>query len=361
MNILINSGKTYPFLASRKQLVLDIILKGHKVFISGFQKEYKTQIEQLGANFIYVKFERNGLNIISDFLLYLKYKRIIRKHKIDVVHSYTIKPNIYGTLAAKKNITKGVFPTVNGVGYVFSDNSIKAKTIRIFIRFLYMKAFKNATKVFFHNSDDLELFTTLRIIKRGQGLVINGSGIDLDYFYKTDITEDDHFLFASRLLKSKGIIEFIKAAEIVKERHPNASFIIAGSFDTNPRGLKYQDLTKLVKENCVEFIGNVADIRVAIKNASVVVLPSYREGVPHILLEALSMGRPIITTNVPGCKETVICGINGFLVEKYDHQILAQKMCFFLENKEVLSSFGNESRLLAESKFSLKVINEIIK
>ncbi|MDY0277807.1 MAG: glycosyltransferase family 4 protein, partial [Acholeplasma sp.] len=252
------------------------------------------------------------------------------------------------------------FPTVNGVGYVFSDTSLKAKTIRIFVRILYKWAFANAEKVFFHNVDDMDLFISLKIIKKGQGVVINGSGIDLDYFYKSEIKTVDSFLFASRLLKSKGIFEFISAAKIVKEKYPNSEFIIAGSFFSNPKGIKPKDLSEMNKNNLVKFIGNVGDVRKIILNSSVVVLPSYREGVPHILLEALSMGRPVITTNVPGCKETVIDGVNGFLVEKYDCIMLADKMITFIENKDLLQKFGDNSRQLAESKFSLNAINQQI-
>lgn len=360
MNILINSGTILPFLGSRKKLVLDIISRGHNVFISGFQNQYSNDINDLGAKYLFVNFERTKTNPFSDLSLYFQYLKIIKMYNIEVVHSYTIKPNIYGSLAAKRCGIKKIFPTVNGVGYVFSDDSIAAIILRFLVKIMYRFAFLKVQKVFFHNRDDLNLFNKYKIVTLNQGVVINGSGIDTNFFNEKPIQHFDYFLFASRLLMSKGIMEYVKAAAIVKKKYPQAVFFVAGQFDSNPKSIKYSDLHKEITNNTIVFLGNVEDIKSVIDKVSVVVLPSYREGVPHILLEALSMGRAVITTNVPGCKETVVDGENGFLVDKMDFNNLAQKMMTFIDNRPLLIEFGHKSRQLAESKFSLEKVNSII-
>lgn len=360
MKILINSGRTVPFLGTRKKLIDQIINEGHNVILTGYQVGYEKEIKKMRARFVETPVNRSGLNPINDLKLLMSYYRLIKREKIEVVHSYTIKPNIYGSIAARLAGVKEVYPTLNGIGYAFTGEGIKAKIICIIASVLYWIAFKCSKKVFFHNSDDINEMVNRRLISENKCVLINGSGIDMEYYKKQDMPKSITFVLISRLLKAKGIFEYIEAAKIVKEIHKEAVFKLVGPVDPNPTGIFLEDIQQFINDGIIDYCGEQADVRPFLKEAAVVVLPSYREGVPHTILEGMATGRAVLTTDVPGCRETVEEGVNGFLVPVKNFQSLVDKMIWMIENKGAVQKMGEESFKLAKKKFDVNKINEII-
>lgn len=364
MKILINAGMVISFFTKRLDLIESIKSYGFDVTLSGYQEEYSKKCQNLGVNFLQIPFSRAGLNPVSDLKLILAYYRDIKKNNYDIVHSYTVKPNIYGSIAAKLAGVKKIYPTVNGLGYAFTDKeskSIKDRMIRFAVSVLYKISFSFATKVFFQNKDDAEEMIKHRIVKRNKCVVVAGSGIDLEQYPFADCRNDKTvFLLASRLLITKGIRTYAESASIVKKEYPNAIFQLAGALDPNPDGIKQSELQSYIDEGAIEYMGEIKDMRKAFADCSVFVLPSYyREGVPHAILEAMSTGRAIITSDSPGCKETVN-GKNGFLVNPRNVEELANKMRWMIENTDSIIQMGIESRKYAKEKFDVKKVNNII-
>ena len=361
MNILINSGRTIPFFTTRRKLIESIIAKGNKVIVTGYQVGYEKEVEEMGASFIKVPLNRAGFNPFSDIKLLVRYYKIIKKNNINLVHSYTIKPNIYGSIAAKLAGVKKIYPTLNGIGFAFTGTGTKAKISRFFASILYWLAFKCSNKVFFHNNDDIDLMVSSGLIKHDKCVLTLGSGIDMEYYKEEKLPDTISFLLISRLLKAKGIFEYIKAAKKVKEKYPKIEFKLIGPDDPNPTGIKLTDIQDYIDNNIITYYGAQEDVRPFIKDTMVFVLPSYREGVPHTVLEAMSMGRAILTTNVAGCKETVINGENGFIVEPYNVNDLARKMIWMIENKEQVEEMGKKSVQIAKESFEVEKVNCIIR
>lgn len=360
MNVLINSGRTVPFLGTRKKLVTQIINQGHNVILTGYQEEYEEEIRKMGASFVKMPVNRAGLNPIADLKLLINYYKLIKKGKIEVVHSYTIKPNIYGSIAARLAGVTEIYPTMNGIGYAFTGEGIKAKFVRIIASILYRIAFKCSKKVFFHNIDDINEIVEQNLLERSKCVLINGSGIDMEYYQKKKMPESVSFVLISRLLRAKGILEYLEAAKNVKKLYKEVSFKLVGPADPNPTGIKLEDIQSYIDEGIIDYYGEQADVRPFLEDAAVVVLPSYREGVPHTILEAMAIGRAILSTDVPGCRETVQEGINGFLVPVKDSKSLANKMIWMIENKEAVHKMGEESFKISKHKFEVTKVNEII-
>lgn len=370
MKIMMNSGRIKVFFTTRKKLVNSIKNRGYVVTIAGFEKENKHLCDENNLLFEFIPFERAGLNPLADFNAYKTYYDVIKREKYDIVHSYTAKPNIYASIAAKRAGVKRIFPTVNGLGYAFTDtsNSFKSKAVRFIISRLYKRAFDCATKVFFQNPDDADEMVKRGLIKRDKCVLISGSGIDLDMFPYSDVqVKPMTFFIATRLLVTKGIRNYFEAAKIVKQKYPHAIFRIAGELDPNPDGIKKKELEAYIADGTIEFLGYVKDMPLALKECSVFVLPSYyREGVPHTVLEAMSIGRAIITCNTPGCKETVRevdtsgRGKNGFLLSPKNSRQLADTMIWMIEHPNQVKEMGKESRKYAEERFDVEKVNKIM-
>jgi len=361
MNVLINSGRTVPFLETRKKLVSSIINRGHNVTLTGYQTGYEEEIKNMGASFVEMHVNRASFNPIKDIKLLIAYYKLIKRNKIKVVHSYTIKPNIYGTIAARLAGVKEIYPTLNGIGYAFTGKGIKAILVRAVASILYWVAFKCSKRVFFHNKDDIDEIVNRHLIRRNKCVLINGSGIDMDYYKEENMPESISFLLISRLLKTKGIFEYIEAAQKVKQIHKEIIFKLVGPPDPNPTGIRLEDIQQYIDEGVIVYYGEQADVRPFLRESFAVVLPSYREGLPHTILEAMATGRPILTTDVPGCRETVIDGTNGFLVKPYSAEDLAKKMIWIIENPLIVKKMGKESLYIARERFEVnRVNNEII-
>lgn len=361
--ILVIANDTQTIIWFRKDMILGMIKKKCNVTIIAPDDEHREEIEKMGVKLVKINYSRTGTNPLKDIELFRKYKKIIKEEKPDKIFAYNLKPVIYGILAANNKVTKksDCYAMIPGAGYIFSTDSVKARIIKYVIRRLYKKALGRAKVVFFQNRDDRNQFIKEKMVGRQKSIVVNGSGINLNQFAYKKMPDKVSFLFAARLLKTKGIIEYCKAAELVKKECKDIEFNIVGGVDDNPTCINKDELNYYIKNKIVNYYGKVDNMADYYENNAVMVLPSYhREGVPHAVLEAMSVGRIIITTNEIGCKETVKDGINGFMIDSKNSEMLAEKMKYVINHYEECKNMGLESRKYAEEKFDVKKVNNII-
>jgi len=324
------------------------------------------KLKKLGYFVHSVAMQRTGTNPVSDLKTLFEIYKIIKKIQPDYVLSYTIKPVIYGTLAAYLAKVPNRFSLITGLGYAFQNvnSTSKRSTFQKIVHWLYKQALVRSTKVFFQNPDDLNLFKELKLIAEDiPAVVVNGSGVNVTDFQVMDLPYDGHnkiklsFLLIARLLEDKGIREYIKAAMLIKKEYPMVEFNLVGWIDENPTAIKQEELDEWIDQKVIKYWGKLSDVRPAIADSSIYVLPSYREGTPRTVLEAMSMGRAIITTDAPGCRETVIHGENGYLVEVKSVSSLEAAMKNFIINPELIVSMGIRSREIALNKYDVNQVN----
>lgn len=367
MKIVIIGTTASSMYSFRKDLIQSLTRLGNEVY--AFFSEYKDgdllKVEELGAIPILYKQNRGGLNPLSDIKSTLELAKKINSVKPDIVFSYFVKPVIFGTLAAKLARAPKIVGMLEGLGYSFTEQpeglSRKARMIKSIQVVLYKAALPQLDELIFLNPDDPKDLLGKYSIKAKSVHILGGIGLNLEeYTYQTPPnTKVINFLFIGRLLKEKGIHEFIAATKLVKQKYPNVSFIILGATDeANPGALKRAELDKLTLSGIIEYPGHVNNITDWIANSHVFILPSYREGVPRSTQEAMAIGRPVITTDVPGCRETVINGVNGFLVERWSPEALAEKMIYFINHPEHIEKMGLESYKIAQDKFDAYKVNK---
>ncbi len=343
----------------RIDLISDIIKNGFDVYIAADDSVNQKRIEQIIGKKRFYNLEGNNrsINPFKIFSYRNKIAKIIELVKPDVVFTFQLKPNLFGPLCAKKAKTKYIFSMIEGVGDVFIKQEIKYKIIKQYVKFGYRKSLAAANKVFFLNDDDINDFRLMRLVKKDKIIKTNGIGVSLEKFEYTPLLNDDVFLMVARLLKSKGVLEFCQAANIVKKEYPSTTFNLVGEESE----IKAKDLKEYIDNKSVSYLGKIDDVRNVLKNTTFFVLPSYREGLPMASMEAMATGRPIITTNVPGCRETIKEGYNGFFVKEKNVGDLAEKMIFALKmSKTEKIKMGLNSRELAKEKFDRNIINENI-
>lgn len=316
-------------------------------------REKKIKVHDIPIN-------RTGMNPLKDCISIVSLFRLMRQVQPDYILGYTIKPVIYGTIAAVLSKVPRRFALITGLGQTFQEN--KHWLTRFIIRWLYRVSLKKVECVFFQNPDDRSLFISLNIIEKGkQNVVVNGSGVDLQHYYFCQPPRCLNFLLVSRLIGEKGVREFVKAAEQIKKQVKNVKFSIVGWIDNNPNAIKSTELIEWADNDIIKYYGRLDDVRPALRGCSVFVLPSYyREGVPRTILEAMAMGRAIITTDTPGCRETVINGENGYLVATKSVDELVKTMKSFIENPASVIVMGERSRKIAEQKYDVHKINRIM-
>jgi len=347
----------------RGPLLKKMAENGHEVMacapdaLPDIQEKLKT----LDVAYRNIPIDRTGLNPVRDIYTIYRLISLFRKVRPDMVLGYTIKPVIYGSLAGRMAGVPNIFSMITGLGYAFSDGGLKEQLVGAVVRFLYKLSIDANRRVFFQNPDDRSIFIKQNLL-RGfeQAALINGSGVDVDFFQPAPFPGKVSFLLIARLVKDKGILEYVKAARIIKAKHPQARFRLVGWIDEGPQGISSADFGYWVKEGIIEYLGRLDDVRPAIADASVYVLPSYHEGTPRTVLEAMSMGRPVITADAPGCRETVIDGKNGFLVPVRNAEALAERMEYFIKNPEMIVSMGEESRRIAIEKYDVHKVNKVI-
>ncbi|WP_288897989.1 glycosyltransferase family 4 protein [uncultured Capnocytophaga sp.] len=364
--IILLNNIVRDLLIFRKHLIAYLIERDYQVYAmaTDFTFETRHQITEMGAIPVDYSFARGGLNPFSDLRNMYKLERIIEDIAPDVVVASFVKPVIYGTIASYRAKVPKVIAMVEGLGYPFTEQpngqSLKAKLIKAIQILLYKIALPKAhTVVFLNHNDPTDLLVKYRIPVRRKA-ILGGIGLILDEFpYSEAPTQPISFIFVARLLREKGVFEFLQAAEIVKAKHPEVLFKVVGSLDNeNPGALREKELTHYIENQTIVYPGYVQDVNNWIKESSVFVLPSYREGMPRSTQEAMAVGRAVITTDVPGCRETVIDGKNGFLVPVWDVPALVKAMEYFIANPQEINRMGAESYAIAAERFDGDKVNE---
>jgi|SRR5690554_4114388 len=363
--IVIVSSYSESLIIFRKDLMQSLIDNGYEVYALGPDKDEKifSKLREIGVTPLSYFLNRKGLNPFSDIKSIWQIRKILKRINPDFVLPYTAKPVIYSNLA-KKGLSIYSINWITGLGfYAMPSRDLIRKMAKKFITLLYRISLDQKDKLVFQNLDDLELFRAKKIITKHPFVITPGSGVNLSQFdFSVPDRESLKFLFVGRLIKSKGIELFLEAAAVVKAEYKHAQFIVVGWIDQESSDRISQETVDRYKENgIVEFTGKINNVDEYIKESSVFVLPSmYREGVPRSILEALSVGRAVITTDNVGCRETVVKDYNGILIEKNNATQLAEAMRFFCKNPNKIIEYGKNSRSLAESKFDVKLVNEII-
>ncbi len=331
--------------------------------------EERDQLEALGYVVHDIPMQRTGTNSVVDAQTLLALYSLMREIKPDYMIGYTIKPVIYGSLAAKLARVPHRFALITGLGYAFQgadEQGYKKSNLQKVMHKLYSVALTSTHKVFFQNPDDEALFKSMGILKPTAATkVVSGSGVDTSEYSVQDFPIDDDkplpkFLLIARLLGDKGVREYAQAARIIKAKYPQAQFDLVGWIDDNPDAIEQQELDRWIDEGVVNFWGKLSDVKPAIAASSIYVLPSYREGTPRTVLEAMAMGRPIITTDAPGCRETVVDGYNGYLVPVKAVEELADAMERFIVTPELIEQMGTASRQFVEEKFDVHTVNQVM-
>jgi len=366
MKLLISSNTAWYLYNFRLKLAQVLADQGHDVVFLSPEDGYEKKLKEAGFRHVPVKIDNKGKNPIRDLLTYFEYFSIFKKHKPDIILQYTIKPNIYGTLAAHRLKIKCI-NNIAGLGNLFIS-----KTFFTWIaKTLYKTSQKHAFHIFFQNEDDMQHFLREGIIKKENTNYerIPGSGVDLLRFQPVPKKDEAHvdFILIARLLWDKGVGEYIQAGRILKKKYPQARFKLLGFTDTkNPNAISKETVASWVKEDVIDYLGTSDHVEEILREIDCVVLPSYyREGVPRSLLEAGAMGKPIITTDSVGCRETVIDGETGFLCKPKNIDDLAEKMKKIItmtpEERSTIGQKGHEyiARNFDESKIIERYLSVI--
>jgi glycosyltransferase involved in cell wall biosynthesis len=344
----------------RGELIKLLIGNGHEVIALASEASISdiTHIEELGARYVNYNVQRNGLNPLADIKTLQDFKRIFAIEKPDVILSYTIKPVVWGGIAARTLPNVQFYGLITGLGFAFQKGGIKRNLLSFIVTTLYRLGLSKSSKVIFQNKDNKKAFEDHQLVNSDRCCLVNGSGVDLSRFQKSELSHNPSFLLIARLLGDKGIREYAQAATIVKNKYPNAIFNLVGPEDPSPDGISVKAVDSWHVSGAIVYHGGTDDVRPYIKESNIFVLPSYHEGMPRTVLEAMAMGRPILTTNVPGCKETVVNGENGWLVEKANVEQLAEKMIWFIENQGEWQRMGDISHQMAIEKFDVHKVNQ---
>ncbi len=353
-HVLVLGVEPQSLLNFRKDLIAELKAKGYGVTVASLNpsEAQRFALESLGVEVRSVPFSRTGVNPFSDMITLTSLVNLFRKTRPEAVIAYTAKPVIYGALAARIAGVPRFAAMITGLGYSFvAGPGLKRRMARGVATQLYRIALKRCSAVIFQNPDDRAIFTELGLLK-GAGTigVVNGSGIDLQHFEVCPLPPKPAFLLVARLLADKGIREFAEAAAKLRELMPGVRTLLAGGPDPSPNSVRQYELDSWVAGG-LEYLGQLNDVRPAFAQASVVVLPSYREGTPRSVLEGMAMGRAIITTDAPGCRETVKPGLNGILVPPRDSDALFDAMMALAGNNRMVKDMARASRQIAEEKY----------
>jgi glycosyltransferase involved in cell wall biosynthesis len=355
-DLLLSANSLWNITNFRARLIRSLAAEGYRLTVAAPFLAEEAGAFVLPANTQEIVIDRSGMNPLHDGQLLLAYARIMRRLRPAAYLGWTIKPNIYGALAARLCGVPSVL-NVSGLGTAFLSGSLMSRAISM----LYTIAFRGARIVFFQNKDDRTLFVRRGIVSERQARLLPGSGIDLDRFRATPVpvgTGCPIFLLIARLLGDKGIREFVEAARVVRAEIANARCQLLGSLDPDNRSaIGSDELAQWIDEGSIEYLGSTDDVRPFVEKATAVILPSYREGLPRTLLEGGAMGRPLIATDVPGCRDVVIDGVNGFLCQPADSGSLAYAMLRLgaLSPGE-LASMGRAARDHVQERFDEELV-----
>ena len=360
--IVVIAGLAESLIRFRGDLLDAMRANGHEVIAIAPEDDdsVRKRLSEKGIKYYVVPMARTGFNPFADLWYLVKLSQCLWRINPDLVLAYTIKPVVYGLPAARLARVNRRYALITGLGYAFTDAeaSLSRNIIKKLASNLYKFGLRSATGLFFQNPDDQELFREQGIYrKRVPSYVINGSGVDTESFAQLPLPSQPNFLFIGRVLRDKGVVEYADAARSIKSNYPQATFHLVGPLDSNPSGITAETVSSWVKEGHIQYHGAVSDVKPHIAACSVFVLPSYREGTPRSVLEAMSSGRAIVTTDAPGCRETVIEGGNGYLVKPRDSDDLARAMERLAGSPELREQMGRKSRELAVQKYNVHQVN----
>ncbi len=363
LTIIVVASLTRSLINFRRNLLEEIAGSGpHTVIACGPEEDPEVEIAlaRMGVGFRRIPMDRASTNPISDLRTLISLWRLFRRENADVVLAYTQKPIIYSGLAVRTLPRVAYFAMQSGLGFTFSEEN-KSGLLRRAVALLYRAALKKARVLFVFNKDDEADMRRFGMLQRDQKIVrVPGSGIDKTRFAQAPVPSGPPvFLIVARLMRDKGHYEFVEAARAVKAAAPDARFQVLGPFDANPASIAAEDLESWKQEGVVEYLGETKDVRPYLAAASVFVLPSYhREGLPRSILEALSVGRAVVTTDMPGCRETVIEGENGYITPPRDAAALAAAMQRFTDDPGLAARMGERSRRLVDETFDVRLVND---
>lgn len=348
----------------RADLIRDLVARGYQVTgaaAAPLTPVILDEIHELGADFVPLPLYRTAVNPLQDINTLWAIRRLLRERRPDVLICYTIKPVVYGGLAVRLSGLKNLryVPMVTGLGFAFHGGSWRRDVLMKLASFLYRQALVPASTVIFQNPDNRAQFIEQGIVPADKTRIVNGSGVNLSKYARVPLPPgpDVTFLLAARLLKAKGIREYCEAAAIVKRKYPNAHFVIIGYKDSSPDAIPESMIEGWAQSDVISYEGGVRDVRPFVERATVCVLPSYSEGLPRTILEALAMARPVIVTDVPGCRETVEQDVNGLMVPARDAQALAAAMERYLVEPGLAERHGEASYQLALERFDVRKVN----
>ena len=369
MRIAIVANSSWYVYNFRRNLMKALLDAGHEVVVLAGADDYVERLRSEGWTVFPIPFTGSGTNPFQELKTVLALREMARSSRFDVLLSYTPKGNIY-TYVATLGFGARRVPNISGLGRAFVENGPLARLARVLYRF----ALRGAWCVFFQNRDDRALFETAGIVQHGRSRLLPGSGVDLAHFTPTPLPaatgRGPRFLMVARLLREKGVEEFVGAAEIMQSTRPDCSFALLGPLDATPgRGVDRERIAEWVGRGLIDYLGTTDDVRPHLAASDCVVLPSYyREGVPRSLLEGAAMARPLITTDTPGCRDCVSPGINGFIVQPRDPVALSEAVqrVAGLSNDQ-RQAMGDASRAKVEREFSeervisayLQIVNDL--
>jgi glycosyltransferase involved in cell wall biosynthesis len=362
MKTIVMVGNTsWGMLKFRGDLMKELISSGNRVIVLAPADNYSQSIKDLGAGFFSLELDRKGTNPFADFLYFLRLLKHLLKLRPDVVLTYTIKPVLYGVLAARVAGVPLRIAVTTGLGYIFSKDNFVSRLTKVF----YKLSLLFASQVWFLNSEDQSAFTTGNLVADHKTFVLPGEGVDVEFF-RPEVNESAEITFTlvSRLLWDKGVGLFAKSAEEIKKRYPHVQFQILGLLDEgNPEGIPASQVQEWNEKGFVRYLGSLDDIRPVLKKTACLVHPTYyKEGIPRILMEASAMGIPCITTNIAGCRDVIVHGNSGFLVEPKNEKALTDAIIQFLETDRSHSrKMGEQGRERIVKMYSSERINSIYK
>lgn len=356
--LVVSTNSTWNFVNFRSGLLRALVDDGYEVVALAPDDGFADELAGMGCRYVPIPMQRRARSVLGDLRVLQRYRAVLRAERPDAYLSFTIKPNIYGSLAAR---SLGIPRLINvaGLGTAFQSGGALNRLVRI----MYGAALKRSSVTFFQNPDDLELFVQGGIVDRRCAQLLPGSGVDLARFAPAEADRNRHrpgpvFLLLARLLWAKGIAEYAQTARAIRERHPGVEFRLLGMKETRADAVPDNVISQWHIEGVLHYLGQTPDVRSAIADADCVVLPTfYPEGTPRSLLESIAMGKPIVTTDMPGCREVVQDGVNGFLCRPRDSASLTDALTrFILLTPEERAKMGAASRTLAETRFDEKIV-----
>ena len=363
MKIVIIGAYPNSIIGFRGPLISAFIKAGHEVTVmtADASVDVVREVTALGATFRPYLVERNGLNPIADIRTLFEIKKALQILKPDHVLAYTIKPIIWGGIAARLIGFKNFHAMITGLGYAFEKGSFTRNSVNFIVKHLYKYSLANAKSVIFQNQDNRQLFIALGLAESKKCYRVFGSGVDVSEYQQQALPrQDTTFLLIARLLGDKGIREFADAAKIVKQRYPDTKFQLLGPYDSSPDKISVTEVTQWQAQGHIEYLGETVNVKPFIEACHIYTLPSYHEGLPRTVLEAMSIGRPILTTDAAGCRDTVINGVNGWLVPPRNVDELVSRMIWFIEHPKQWQGMADYSRKMVVDKFNVVQVNEAI-